>query len=805
MFRNYLKVAFRHLLRHKEYSFINILGLTAGITCCILIFLFVQSEFSYDKFHSKSARIYRSWVREKYVNQDDIIDITTPLPLARALQSSFPEVESTSRVFSLNSLAKIDKNAFPENITMVDSGFFTMFDFQLLQGNRMNPFPNSNSIILTESTAKKYFGNLSPIGRNIEFEFPGDTIVFTVSGIAAAAPEESSIRFNALISSANEQNLFSERARNSWFNVIPETYVLLKKEASAEQLTKKFPPMVKQYLGESYKEGMYLVNLQPITQIHLDNSLPQGLQPVSDPKYSYILLSIGLLILLVACINFITLSVGRSASRAREVGVRKVMGAGKAQLLGQFWGEALLLTLLSIVMALLVSFVLLQPFNHLINRQLSIHFDIPFIGMCLLLVVIIGLIAGLYPGLVLSHFKPVEVLKGKLKIASEKGLLRKGLVTGQFVASIAMMVCTLIIGQQLNYLQNRDLGYHKEQIIVVETNKPRVKGTELANLYRNELLKQPQFIGATVSLMSFSQTPWIGVGYTDDKAIYRDFQFNAVDPYFVKTMGMKIIRGRDFSANDASDNTSSMLVNEALVKQFGLKNPIGQKLPGKIDQTIIGVVEDFNYESLHTTVKPLAMVIKPDSFFRRIENVSYTAPAQPRISIRLKAGNMAAAINTAKQTWKSVAGEQAFDYRFLDEDVAAQYRQEQRIATVVKLASGLSILISCIGLFGLATLTVVKRTKEIGIRKVLGASVGSIISLLSKDFLQLVLVAIIIASPAAWYLMNQWLQSFAYRTDVGWVPFVIAGLSVCAVALITMSFQTIKAAIANPVKSLRTE
>jgi len=805
MIRNYLKVAMRYLLRNKGYTSINILGLAIGITCCILIMMFVRSEFSYDKFHSKSGRIYRAWVKEHYVDQDDIIDIVTPLPLAGALQESFPEVESTCRIYALAPLVKIGDQSFTEDIRMVDSGFFKVFDFKLIEGNRDNPFPSSNSIILTENAAKKYFGKENAIGKNIELQLGNEKVIFSVAGIVKSAPEESSIKYNALIPFSNAKFIFSERAMKAWFNVSSETFVLLKKNTDVEKLTKKFPSMVKQNLGEDYKEGGYMITLQPIAKIHLDTSIPAGIEPISNPKYSYILLTIGILILLVACINFITLSVGRSATRAMEVGVRKVLGAERQQLIRQFWGEAILLTVISVIMGIGLAVLLAKPFNQIINRQLSVQFDLVFIGYCILIIMLIGLIAGIYPAIILSGFKPVEILKGKLKLGNKTGLLRKSLITGQFITSIAMIVCTIVIGSQLDYLQNKDLGYQKEQVVVIPTNKPRLKGMELAELYRNELIKQPQIAGATVSLMSFSETPWVGIGYSDDKNVYRNFQFNAVDPYFLKTMGIQLAAGRDFSADNPADYTSSMIVNEAMVKMFGWKDAVGKKLPGRIEQQIIGVVKDFNYQSLHTTVQPLAMVIKPDTFFRRINDINFSAPSQPRISVRLKAGNLVASLNTLKQVWKSVAPDQEFEYRFLDETVAAQYRQEQRTATIVKIASALSIFIACMGLFGLATITVVRRTREIGIRKVLGASVGSVVRLLSKEFLVLVIIAALIAFPLGWWAMNKWLQDFAYRIHIQWWVFPVAGIVALLIALITVSFQAIKAALANPVKSLRTE
>ena len=804
MVKNYLKVAFRYLMRHKDYTAINILGLAVGITCCILIMLFVQSEFSYDKFHSKANRLYRAWQHEKYEAQD-FINTVTPLPMAGTIQATYPEVESSCRVYAFNPVVKLDQNSFAEDVRMVDSSFFRLFDFVLLQGDRNNPFPNSNSVILTEELAKKYFGTANPIGKNIEIQLGEEKILFSVTGIAMKAPEESSIKFKLLIPYSNSHYLFRPRMHTSWGNVFTETYILLKPGIQSAAIEKKFPLMMKQALGEDYKEGSFVVHLQPITDIHLNTILPAGIEPVSNPKYAYILATIGILILLVACINFITLSIGRSSTRAMEVGVRKALGAERRQLIRQFWCEAFLVTLISVIIGLLLAVLLVNPFNQLINRGLSIQFNITFLLFCVVIIGLIAMIAGIYPAIILSKFNPVEVLKGKLSMKSNTGWLRQSLVVGQFVTSIAMIICTFTIAKQMNYLKSKDLGYSKEQVVIVQTNKTRKEGVPLASLYRTELLKHPEIAEAGVSIFSLAETPWAELGFTDDKKVYHNFQYNAVDANFLKALNIQVVKGRDFSADNTADISTAAVVNEAFLKEFNLVDPIGKKLPGKFEQQIIGVVKDFNYESLHTKIKPLLLTISPDSVLRRAENINFNASPQPRISVRLKPGNLAANINILQTTWKTISPSQDFDYKFLDETIAHQYETEQRTSSIVKIASGISIFIACMGLFGLATLAVVRRTKEIGIRKILGASVGSVVQLLSKDFLKLVLIAAIIAFPIAWWFMDQWLKDFAYKVNMGWWVFALAALSAMAIALLTVSFQAVRAAVANPVKSLRTE
>lgn len=805
MLRNYFKVAWRYLVRYKEYTAINILGLAVGITCCVLIMLFVRSEWSYDKFHSKTDRLYRVWEHEKYEGQD-FINVATPIPMGPALQSSFAEVEAMCRVYSFSPIVKVTQQSFSESIRMVDSTFFKMFDFELIKGNRANPFPTVNSMIITPELAKKFFGKDDPMGKSIEIQMNADEkVLFTVAGIVKPAPEASSIKFQLLIPYSNSKYIFSKNAHRSWFNIYGETYVLLKEHAKAAELQKKFPAMLKQQLGEDYTENGFMMHLQPIADIHLNNSLPAGIEPISNPKYSYILATIGILILLVACVNFITLSIGRSTTRALEVGVRKALGAARKQLIRQFWGEAFLVTLISVVFGLALAAALITPFNQLINRQLSMQFDPGFVLFCILLVSLIALIAGIYPALVLSGFSPVEVLKGKLKLKGNSGWLRQGLIVGQFIASIGMIVCTIVISEQMSYLKNKDLGYNKEQVVIVQTNKSIRDARPLAALYRTEVLKNPQVSDVTFSLYSFAESPWVNLGFTDEKKVYKSFQYNMVDENFIPSMGIKVSRGRAFDEKNAADRTSAAVVNESFVKEFNLGDAVGKKLPGKFEQQIIGVVKDFNFESLHTRVSPLMMTMTVDSVARRTENISFASPAQPRISVRMKPGNLAANIEQLKQAWKKILPDQDFEFSFLDETIAAQYQQEQRTSTIVKLASGLSIFIACMGLFGLATLTVVRRTKEIGIRKVLGASIPNIVGLLSKDFVKLVIIASAIAFPLAWWAMNNWLADFAYRVNVAWWVYLLAGVLALLIALATVSFQAIKAAISNPVESLRTE
>lgn len=803
MFRNYLKTTIRYLAKHKGYTFINVSGLSVGIACCILIMLFVKSEWSFDRFHSKESRIYRSWMEEHY--QGEIFRNTiTPIPLAPVLQNGLPEVDAVCRISSGNTGVKYGNNTYNDPVSLVDSNFFSVFDFHIEKGSAKNPFPNANSIVITESIAKKYFGKGEPIGKSLEIDLTKGKFLFTVSGIVKNPPLESSIQFDILVPFSNAAKVWSANAiTNAWSSVAVESYFVMKKGTDVQKLNPKIDAIMNPLVAKTYKPGEYLIRMQPLADIHFNSTLPEDISKPSDPKYAYILATIGLLILLIACINFVTLSVGRSATRAMEVGVRKVLGAGRKQLIRQFWSEALLLTLVAMLFGIGIALLLQKPYDQLINRTLMLSVDAATVVFCLALIVIIGLLAGIYPAIILSGFKPIEVLKGKLK-SENIGFFRKALIVGQFIASIVMIISTLSVAKQLNYLRSKDLGYNKEHIVIIPTDLSRKEGNRLAALFTSAIKKNPQVINTTSSLYSMAEYGWMNLGYIDEKRLFKSFKFNAVDADFVPALGLTMAAGRNFSGDNPTDS-NFVLVNESYVKEFGLKNPVGSKMPGNYDERILGVIKDFNIESLHSPILPAVMALKPDSIFKRSTDVSFNLPPEPRISVRFKEGNLQQQIAFLKSAWKSVAGDVDFKFQFLDDALNAAYEQEQRLGRIVKYASLLSIFISCMGLFGLATLTVARRTKEIGIRKILGADVSKIVLLLSKEFVVLVIIASLIAFPISGWALTKWLQDFNYRINMPWFAFLFAALLALMIAVLTVSIQTIKAAFANPVKSLRTE
>jgi putative ABC transport system permease protein len=804
MLKNYLKVALRNLFRYKGYTFINVAGLSVGIACCILIMLFVKSEWSFDRFHSKEDRIFRAWLEEHYQGEY-FRNTATPIPLGPVLKEGLPECEYSCRVSDLKPELKVNNQKFHDIVNIVDITFFKIFDFPFAEGNPKDPFPLNNSVILTKKAAKKYFGNLPAMGKQMEFLIGDDKHLFTVSAIAEDPPLESTIQFEMLIPFSNASHIWSEKARTSaWSSVAVETYLLLRKNADVSTVNSKISTIMNPLVTDNYKPGEYLVRLQPLSDIHFNTALPEELTGSSDPKYSYILSSIGFLILLIACINFVTLSIGRSATRSKEVGMRKVMGAERYQLIWQFWGEAILLTAFAALIGIAIAFILQTPFSNLANRSLVLSFNFFTLVFCVLLAVVIALFAGIYPALILSNYKPVHVLKGKIIAGTKLGIFRRALIIGQFVASIILIICTVSVGRQLNYLTSKDLGYDKDHIVIVSTNKKRQDGVKLAMLYKNTLENNPGILSATVSLYSMAESGWMSLGYTDNNKVFRQFKFNAVDADFFSTMNFKIIKGRSFLKNNPTDS-NYIVVNEALVKEYGWKEPLGMKLPGKYSSEVIGVVKDFHIESLHSPILPAVLALKPDDLFKNSTDVSYNSAPQPRVAIRFPAGDITSQISLLRNSWKSVAGDQDFEYKFLDEALNNAYQQEQRLAGIIRYAAVLSIFIACMGLFGLATLVVVRRTKEIGIRKVLGADIRGIVMLLSRDFILLVVFASFIAFPLAWWGLQQWLQDFAYKTQIPWFAFPGAALLTLIIALLTVSIQAVKAATANPVKSLRTE
>jgi putative ABC transport system permease protein len=816
MLHNYLKIAFRSLWRSKIHSFINVLGLSLGIACCVLIALFVKDEWTFDTFHTKADRIYRVYAREDYGKDEKFFYTNTPFPMGPALKENFAEVEAQVRINNIGSAVKIGENLFNEQITIGGQNFFELFDFELVSGNR-EALREQSGIVLTQATAKKFFGESDPINKTISIQLDTTFEEFTVKAVTANLPTNSSIQFEILISDLNYPKLYNPRVLTStWFNISPETYVLLKEGVKPQELESKFPSVFQTLLGEeTFKESHYAPGLQPLTEIHLDTSYPVGIAPVNDPKYSYILAAIAVLILLVACINFVTLSIGRSMKRAREVGIRKVVGAERKQLIFQFIGEAVIVTVIALVIGVVLSILGLPVFNNFSGKQLLFEFNGFTVVLIASLITIIGVMAGSYPALVLSAFKPIAILKGSLQTGNNKQRVRQLLVGVQLVLSIFLISSTLIMREQLSFLQNKNLGFNKEQLAVVQLSVPnsgrlpeRVKaGFDKAELFKTELSKLPGIAALCASSHDFGNGGWTNIGYTDDQGTYRTFDMNIVDDEYVPVMKMEMVWGRNFSDSNPSDVRRSIIVNEAFAKVYGWTNPVGMRIPGKgfADHEVIGIVKDFNYASLYTSVQPLVMVQDPVIILSGTENINMDNSPIPKLMIRLKPDNMAATLVQVKESWDLLTGAEEFAFTFVDQTMDNQYRSDQNLGKIVSIATLLAMIIGSLGLYALASLAMQNRTKEISIRKVMGATEQSLLVLLSKDYVYLIVGSLFLSVPITWYLMNNWLQSFEYRVGVSWQVFAAAGGLSLLIALLTISYQAIKTAWTRPAETLKYE
>ena len=801
MIKNYIKVALRNLWKKKGFSTINILGLATGMAACILIMLFVTYEKSFDSQHNKN--IYRLDEVQKFEGMVQPQNVALSMyPMGPTLVSEFPEIKNFTRVRQANKLDLTfgDKRLFLPTVLYVDSTFLNLFDFKLIRGNRNTLLQKPNSIALTKESAEKIFGLQDPIGKTVT-KYVGDTINFTVTGILENAPENSHLQFDGL---ASFSTIAGPDNMNNWGGNWLVTYLELANGADIAALQKKFPAYLKKYManGEGWK--FYELFLQPLAEVH-DHSAHITHDYINyqkfDKNYTYVFSIIAIIILIIACINFMNLSTARSAERAREVGIRKTVGADRFQLAGQFLGESVLLSLLALVIAIVIAKLSLPAINNLSQRELSLPLtNIPLMLMIVAGTIITGIIAGLYPAGYLSSFKPIRVLKGSIQAGKGKSAFRNGLVIAQFSGAILLIIGTVFALRQLTFMQSRDTGFRRDQVLILPLNR--------ITYNRYDALKQELLKNANISNVAGSgqrlgnNLHQAGMVFHGDGAARQLTSSQVVvDPDYLRLYNIKLLAGRDFTG-DPNDNGRAYIVNETMAKELLKDNPRAgyESLVGKhygfngMDSTgfIAGVSRDFNFNSLHHKIETLSIFCQKDWGFSDI-------------SVRINGGQTKDAISQVAAAWQKVNPDQPFEYTFLDEHFAEIYRADKAVSRVVGMLAGLAIFISCLGLFGLASYSAERRVKEIGIRKVLGASVQGITAMLSKDFLKLVFISNLIAWPLAWFGINRWLQDFAYRIPMSWWVFILAGTLALVIALLTVSFQAIKAALANPVKSLRTE
>lgn len=812
MLRNYLTTAFRALWRDKVNSSINILGLGLGVLCCVLISLYVYDERTFDHFHAKADRIFRVYVKENWGENQEFFNTATPFPMGPVLKENFPEVAGQVRIVSFTALVKVGDQVVSEQVTIGGQDFFDVFDFPLT-GDRSKALVSQGSIVLSEAMAQKFFGSTDPLNKTISLRIGERFEDFIVTGLSSC-PSNSSISFGLLISDLNLTRMYDQQfLTSSWFNVNPETYVLLNEGATAESLTQKFPSLFKTLIGEEdFAKSKYQVGLQPIKDIHLNTEFPTAIAPVSDGKYSLILAAIALLILVVACINFVTLSLGRSLRRAKEVGIRKVVGAQRGQIITQFIGEAMMITVVSIIIGVIAARLVLPMFNDLAGKQLVFPFSFFLVSIILCLLVVMGIVTGSYPAFVLSGFRPILILKGAMP-RTKQGF-RRALVGVQLVLSIFLITSTLVMRQQLSFLQNKNLGFNKEQVAVMRISGPRAQLAErvknafiTGEQYKSTLLAYPEVESVCISSHDFGTGNWVAVGYTDESGVYRNMSMNVIDDDYIPSMRMEMVAGRNFSDESPADARRSVIVNEAFVKEYGWDDPIGKRIPGKnfADHEIVGVVKDFHFASLYTKVGPLVMVQDPSIIMSGVQNISIDASPVPKLLVRLKAGQTAAGITRLEETWKKMNGEEEFVFSFVDEVLNRQYRSDQNLGRIVSIATILAVIIGSLGLYALASLAMQSRVKEIGIRKVMGATERSLLGLLSRDYVTLVVMSLVFSIPITVFAMKDWLAGFEYRITLGWGVFALAGGISLAIALVTISWQTLRTAAAQPAETLKYE
>jgi len=798
MLNHYIRLAARHLSKQKLLTSINIVGLSLGLACCTLFMLYAVNEFSYDSWHAHAGRLYR--VNEVFM-RDDIEQGMAGLyvPLGPAIKKEFPDVENFARIsMPGDQVIRVDGQLTRMPVGYADPQLFDMFSFPLVKGNPSTVLQDPHALVLTRERALQLFGSLDIVGRTLEIKKDSTFIPFTITGVMENIPANSSLHFDVLGSYAYLMTGERKSAANDWHATFgDETYVLLKQGSKLPADPQSLLRFRHKYYPDE-KDAKTSFGLQSIKELHTNSRIDAGPPgTTTDPKNIWILLAIAGGIVLIASINFTTLAIARSAGRAREVGVRKVIGGRKSQLILQFLTESVLLTIASALLGLLLAYALLPWFNHLSGKEMSLSFTRwPQLAWMLGgLVLLVGLVAGSYPALVLSGFNAVAVLKNKIRLGGENFFTR-GLVTFQFVISIGLIIATGIILQQVAYLRSRDLGLIKENTVVVNTAD--VDGKKIYPLFTQSLQKNKEILGIGASEIGLGEGQGqMGGGYDFNGKKGGVIEY-PVDTAFIKVLGMRMLAGRNFSAAMAMDTVGAVIVNETLVKnELGLtpNEAIGRQFrtfKGDHYKTIIGVVKDFNFEKLDKQVRSQLFYMPAD--FR---------PQQ--IFVRLSAGDPTAAIAAMSATWKDVVPDLPFRYSFLDEDLDRWYKAETRWRDIIGWAGSISVFLACLGLFGLAALTAVNRVKEIGIRKVLGASILEIVQLLTGGFLRLVLLASIIASPLAWYFMNRWLQQFAYRIDIGWWIFGATAVAALCIAALTIGVQAFKAARANPVKNLRTE
>lgn len=806
MFKNYLKIAWRNLARNKSYAFLNIFGLATGLACCILISLYVIHEWSYDKFHDNYDELYRV-VESMEVDGELETYASTYSALAPSLKATFPEIEAITHIYPFSGLITgPDNSKYQEdNIILADSSFLEMFSFKLIEGNRKTALVNPNTVLITQKAAIKYFGNESPVGKTLSLKDSRNTVELQVTGLIETAPSNSHIQFDYILSYE------TLRSMRSWeYNVryYPPmyTYAKVASPKDVSSIESYLPSFATQYYGED-NQAQYNNSFafQPLADIHLRSSLQNELSINFNITYIYLFLAISIFILIIACINFMNLATARSLKRAREVGMRKTLGALRPQLMGQFLSEAVIMTAFGLVLAVILVEAFIPYFNSMSGKTLSfdVFSSIESVLVLLGLMLIVGIVSGSYPAFYLSSFTPIQSLKGeKTKQGKSSILLRQGLVVFQFFISTTLIFATIIVVKQLDFLKNERLGFDKDQVVMIHMRETQDQIN--ASSLKQEMLAIP----GIKSISATSGVPGLGGGISGFMAIPESnkadsgiVQTLTVDFGYVETLGLELIKGRDFSEDYGTDESSAFIINESTAKKFGWNNPVDEELTLNYwvsdlvskKGAVVGVVKDFQYHSLHNSIDPVLLHVSKQTFYH-----DYMA-------VKLSTSDIESVIGNIQKKWKAFNPDRPLEYTFLDNTFDALYKSENQLSKIFNAFAFVAVLIACLGLFGLASYSTEQRVKEIGIRKVLGAKVSDIVTLLGREITLLIGLALLISLPLAYYLTNSWLNNFAERVDITIWLFILSAGSILIIAWVTISFQTIKTALMNPVKSLKSE
>jgi putative ABC transport system permease protein len=803
MFKNYFKTALRNLLKNKTFSFINIFGLTIGLTSFVLIALYVFDELSFDRFHKNANNIYRVVEDKTTPEGKETKSAGAGYLVSQKSQTDFPEIKDAARFTTfgrLNVSSTENTNVFYENFTIASPGFLTVFDFKLLQGNRNTALTEPYSVIVTEETAEKLFNTANALGKTIKID--RDSALYKITGVLKNFPANSHLSFNLLFSESSiNSDGFKKFISSDWNSGVFSTYFLLNDKADPKKLETKINQLVNVNQSDDVKDKSNFI-LQPLKDVHFySNDIDGSAIKKGNITYVYIFIVIALFILLIACINYMNLTTAGFTKRAKEIAVRKVAGASRKILIQQFLSEAFLITFISVTFALLLAEILLPYFNVFTEKQLTLglHTDYRIWLGVVAVIFIVGSLSGIYPALFQSRLKPLQLFKSRINIGKGNLSLRKSLVVFQFTLSIIMIIATMIVYMQIKYVNTKDMGFNKDQLVVIDINSGKVRRG--AETIKTEFSKLAQVKNVSVSSRvpgEWKDIPEIKVKNEKiQNAEGEDMYFLGIDDQFLKTYQIALAKGRNFLSGSTADS-SSVIINETAAKELGITEPKEQliQIPGDDPFTakVIGIVKDFNFQSLREPLAPMILGFQNNP----VQSIDY-------FTARVTTNDVSKTLADMNAILHSVDQDHLFEYHFLDKQWDLFYQEDHIRETIFIIVAMLTILIASLGLFGLAMFEAGQRIKEIGVRKVLGASVSSIVSMLSKDFLKLVVIASILAFPVAWFAMHTWLQEFSYRINIEWWVFILAGLTAALIAFITISFQSIKAAIANPVKSLRTE